>query len=207
MYMTCRVAVMMLVAMLACTEPTNVRSLASEPAWMEWPAEVRAGAAFDVRFVYYAPGCFPVMELHVYEERGSDNVAFRSEWLVEGENTPLCDPGYVDTVVTLAGLAATADSTYELRPIHPDRPPARPVGSILVRATAAVNADRVNGLGYVIGSTDIEGCAVAQPPFDAPVPVENPPAVQWLGYVSGYFFTPAAPLCGQARAFHLEAGP
>jgi hypothetical protein len=147
------------------------------------------------------------MELRVYEERGTDNVAFRSEWLVEGENSPLCDPGYVDTVVTLAGLAATGDSTYELRPVYPNPAPPRPVGTILVRAAGTINTDRVSGLGYVVGSTDIEGCAVMQPPFDAPVPVENAPAAQWLGYVLGYFFTPAAPLCGQTRAFHLSSPP
>ena len=197
----------MLCAGLACTEPSNVRVLPTEPAWLEWPAEVRAAQPFAVRFVFYAPGCFPVMELRVYEERGAADVAFRSEWLVEGEHNPLCDPGFVDTVVTIVGLAATADSSYELSPIHPVSQPPRPVGTILVRATGALNADRVSGLGYVVGTTDIEGCAVVQPPFDAPVPVENPPAAQWLGYVLGYFFTPAAPLCGQARAFHVADGP
>ena len=210
MSMACRVAVVILCAGLACTEPSTVRVLATEPAWLSWPAEVRAAQPFDVRFVFYAPGCFDRMELRVYEERGADHIAFRGEWLVEGESDPLClrsDPGFVATLVTLAGLAATGDSTYEVRPIGSGNTPPRPVGTILVRATGVLNTDHLSGLGHVVGSTDIEGCAVMQPPFEAPVPVENPPAAQWLGYVHGYFFTPAAPLCGQTRVFHVTTGP
>jgi hypothetical protein len=204
MIMTCRVAVMMVLAVAACTEPPNVTFLPTAPAWMEWPAEVRAGAAFDVRFVHYAPGCYDRQELRVHVERGSSDLTIRSEWLVAGESNVLCvrDPGYADTIVAVAGLAAAADRIYSLLTLPPDRGPIRTMGTILVRPTAALS-DHANGAGYVTGGTDFEGCAVMQRPFDAPVPVENPPAGTWQGFVRGYFFTPTAPLCGQTRAFHV----
>jgi len=193
----------------ACTDPSDVTILAPEAAWIEWPAEVRAGEPFDVRLVGYYPGCYPRQELRIEVLRTDVQVAVRTEWLIEGanDNNPLCDPGLYDTLVTVAGLAAANDRTYEVLTVHPDRPPPRPVGTILVRPTGPIATDPRNGLGTVVGSTDIEGCAVMQRAFDAPIPVDNPPADQWLGYVFGYFFTPAAPLCGQTRVFHLTAGP
>lgn len=198
----------MMLAVAGCAEPSNVDVVRAAPAWMEWPAEVRAGVPFQVRLVNYAPGCYARLELRVYVDRGASALAFRLEWLVEGPSNVLClrDPGYSDTLVTIAGLAATADRTYDLTTIPPDRGPVVTVGTVLVRPSAPLS-DQTNGAGYASGATDIEGCAVMQRPFEAPIPVDNPPGATWEGFVRGYFFTPAAPLCGQSRVFHVVTAP
>lgn len=207
--MSCRFTVALVLAVAACTEPADVRRMETTAAWLEYPAEVRAGAPFELRAVFYAPGCFDSQVLRVTQERYLNTVGIRAEWLVEGESSPLClraDPGYVDTVLAVAGLPATADSIYYIVPLYPDLPPRPVAGTVLVRPTAPLNTDRVIGHGQVVGGTDIEGCAVMQPPFSAPVPVDNAPSAQWTDYVLGYFFTPTAPLCGQTRAFHVVEG-
>jgi hypothetical protein len=190
---------------VACMDPDNREIVPSEPFWVEWPAEVRAGTAFDVQLLGYGPGCYPSQELRIDVDRSADAVTFRALWFVSGENNVLClrDVGFYDTTVTVPGLAAAADQTYELRTVASDRPPVRTIGSVLVRPTAPVDTDRRNAAGWTNGFTDIEGCAVMQRNFDVPIPVDNPPAATWQGSVRGYFFTPAAPLCGQTRAFHV----
>ena len=193
----------------ACIEPDGPKIVPNEPFWIEWPAEVRAGVAFDVQLVGYGPGCYPSQELRIDVDRSADAVTFRALWLVEGEDNQLCllDVGFYDTTVTVTGLAATMDRTYELRTVPLDRAPQTVAGTVLVRPTAPLEADRRSAAGWANGFTDIEGCAVIQRNFEVPIPVENPPAATWQGFVRGYFFTPAAPLCGQTRAFHIEAGP
>ena len=43
----------------ACTstDPGNGRVIASDPFWIEWPAEVLVDEPFDVRLVQWSPGC------------------------------------------------------------------------------------------------------------------------------------------------------
>lgn len=190
-------------------EPDNRQIVPTLPFWMEWPAEVRAGAAFGVRLIGYGPGCYPSQELRIDVDRSADAVTFRGLWFVAGENNVLClrDVGFYDTTVTVAGLAATVDRTFEVRTVPPDQAPARAVGGVLVRPTAPIDTDRRSAAGWANGFTDIEGCAVMQRNFEAPVPVANPPAATWQGFVRGYFFTPVAPLCGQVRAFHVVDMP
>jgi len=48
------VAVILLPVMSAC-DGTHVESVGA--SWMEWPAEVRAATAFDVRIVGFLPSC------------------------------------------------------------------------------------------------------------------------------------------------------
>ena len=119
MSMSCRFAVALVFVVAACTEPENVVRLQTTPAWLEYPAEVRAGAPFELRAVFYAPGCFDTQVLRVTQERYLNTVGIRAEWLVEGESSPLClraDPGYVDTVLTIAGLSATTTTCFAIRP-------------------------------------------------------------------------------------------
>lgn len=188
----------------ACMEP-DVQVFHSEPVWMQWPAEARAGVPFDMRLVGYAAGCYTRQELRVDVEPFDEGVAFRLLWVVEGQPDPACDPGFYDTTVTVPGLAATAARSYWIWRVNPTVPQLTTIGTILVRPTAPATG-RVNAGGRVInGSTDTEGCAVMQRLFEGPVPVENPPAPTWQGFVFGYFFTPAAPLCGQTRAFHVDS--
>lgn len=187
----------------ACMEP-DVRVIPSQPLWMEWPAEARAGVPFGMQLAGYAPGCFDRQELRVDVERFDEGVAFRALWVVQGESDPACDPGFYDTTVTVAGLAAAAERTYLIWRVNPDAPQLTTVGSVVVRPTDPVSS-RANAAGVGNGFTDIEGCAVMQRILEAPVPVENPPAPTWQGFVFGYFFTPTAPLCGQTRAFHVDS--
>lgn len=192
-----------IMAGLACpTEPETI--IPAQPAWMAWPAEVRAGVNFNVRLVVHAPGCYPRQDLQVGVFRSAADIAFQAEWLVEGTSSGVCDPGYVDTLVALTGLPATTDSTYRVFAVPVESGPFLLMGTLLARRTAALS-NNTGAAGTAVGSTDIEGCAVMQPPFDSPIPVENPPAATWMGFVRGYFFTPAAPLCGQTRAFHVDS--
>jgi hypothetical protein len=180
--------------------------ITTQAAWMEWPAEQRADVDFDVRVIGFAPGCYPHQELRIGVNRVDASVYFRTVWEVEGEDDGLClrDPAPYDTLVTVDGLPATADRTFDFIALLADRDFV-PLGTVLVRPSGVIETDRVNAAGSAVGSVDIEGCAMMQPPFGAQVPVENPPQVNWAGFVRGYFFTPPAPLCGQTRAFHIEA--
>src|SRR5688572_20674730 len=90
--------------LIACTSPEDLEVRPTVPAWTEWPAQVRAAEPFDVRLVGYAPGCYPRQELRVTVQRIDANIVFRTVWLVEGSSNPACDPGYFDTLVTVAGL-------------------------------------------------------------------------------------------------------
>ena len=188
---------------LACPTDPETQLIPTVPLWMEWPAEARANAAFNTRLVGYQPGCYPRQDLAVTVDRFTAEVIFRTVWFVEGSPDALCDPGYYDTLVTVAGLPATTDSVYGVYALQTDSRTLLRMGAILARPAAALS-DRTSGAGIAVGATDIEGCAIMQRPFDVPVPIENPPSATWNGFVRGYFFTPAAPLCGQVRAFHLE---
>ena len=198
-----------------CMEP-DVGIFHSVPLWMEWPAEAQTGMPFGMRLVGHTATCVTHQELRVDVERFAEGVAFRSLLVVDRpdarRNEPaipdsLCgDAGFYDTTVTVAGLAATAERSYWIWRVDPTAPQLTAVGTIVVRATAP-ETDRANASGYVLrGSTDTEGCAAMQRHFPAaPIAVENPPAATWQGFAFGYFFTPAAPLCGQTRAFHIDS--
>lgn len=193
-------------AACSTTDPTNARVIASQPFWMEWPAEVVINEPLAIRLVQWSPGCFPVQSLRVGVTRTASEIRLEAEFYVEGESNVLCvrtDPGPVDTTVTIAGIAAAG--TYDVAIVHPDPQVPAVRGTIAVRATDPVDRDRIRGAGYVTGGTDIEGCPVMIRLFDPPIPVENPPAATWQGFVRGYSFTPASPVCGQTRAFHVDS--
>lgn len=193
--------------LLACTEPEMGEVIAATPYWIEFPAEVRGGEPFDLRLVVWGPGCYDQQELRVHLFVGTSYVTVRSEFLVQGESDALClrDPAPYDTTITVPGLAVIVNGAYEIEIVPPEQTPLIPSGSVAVRgASESIDRDRVRAAGAATGATDIEGCAVMVRPFDPPIPVENPPSATWIGFVRGYSFTPAAALCGQTRAFHVE---
>ncbi len=194
-----------LVAMvgLACPPTDAETMIASQPAWIDWPAEVRASVPFNVRLVGYAPGCYPRQEFQIEAFRSANDLVFRTTWLVEGTSSATCDPGFVDTLVGICGLPATTDSTYEIFVVPTQAGAFVRMGTMRARPSAALSSN-VGAAGSAIGTTDTQGCAVMQRNFAVPVPVENPPAANWQGFVRGYFFTPATPLCGKTRAFHID---
>jgi hypothetical protein len=192
----------------ACTEPEPGTLIPSQPFWVEFPAEVRTNEPFELRLVVWGPGCYERQELRVHLMVWTSYVTVQSEFLVQGQNNNvLClrDPAPYDTTVTVPGLAAIVNGAYEIEIVPPEQTPLVPSGSVAVRgASEPIDRDKQRAAGTATGATDIEGCAVMQRPFDAPIPVENPPSATWTGFVLGYSFTPATPLCGQTRAFHVD---
>ena len=193
---------------LACTEPETGEVIPAQPFWIEFPAEVREAEPFDLRVVVWGPGCYEHQELRVHVMVGTSYVTVRSEFVVDGQNNSVAclrDPAPYDTTVTVPGLALIPNAAYVIEIVPSGQTPWIPSGSVAIRgASESIDRDKIRAAGAVTGTTDIEGCAVMQRPFDAPIPVENPPSATWIGFVRGYLFTPAAPLCGQTRAFHID---
>lgn len=211
--MTCRLAVVILSAVAACTEPDEVFTFSNQPIWTEWPAEVRAGTPFDLRYIAVLPGCHVKYSLRIEAQLSDSAVLFNAPLVISAEDVSPCHIKFIDTAITVSGLAGGADRTYQLLLAPPpegpprapnDSQPPRVLGSILVRPTGPLS-DRVNVSGGASGQLDPGGCPVIRwYPVNAMVPIENPPAETWLGLVRGYLFTVATPMCGQTRAFHLD---
>jgi hypothetical protein len=111
------------------------------------------------------------------------------------------------------GLAAQAPRTYEIRAGTDVSVrgiaaafPIRTFGDVTVN-TAQVENGRVNAGGLASAVRDSVGCVTLRPYGIHPgYVVENPPAdtTQYrTAFVRGYIYEPAAPVCGQARVFHL----
>ncbi|MGH7568838.1 MAG: hypothetical protein ACREL9_07700 [Gemmatimonadales bacterium] len=209
----------------ACSEP-DIEAVPAQVHWMEWPAEVLAGAPFTVRVVGSALGCGRRFRLKVPVARDQSAVTFEPYYLVDGR-TDICileerarpapdiiDLGYFDTRAPVPGLAAEYPRTYELRAaasiyatldLEAEPLPVRTFGQVTVRVTGA-DGSRTNAGGFVYTVRDPAGCLRIVPNFLYPgYLLENPPdtSSSWYGFVRGYLYEPAAPVCGEARVFHL----
>jgi len=202
-----------------------------EVLWMEWPAEVLAGAPFSARLTGYGPGCYRRAELRVPMVVDVSSVTMAPYFLVEGSDmlcvradgaaptTPvLIDVGFYDTTAAVAGLPAPTPRTYEMRAAAsvyaPDAPareqlvetlPVRTFGEVAVRTEPPLTASRNVG-GYVFLSRESATCTRAVPAFLHPgFVVENPPpgSGDAYGFVRGYLHTVGEPVCGETRLLHV----
>lgn len=219
--------VLLLVLPLACSEP-DTRIEPAQVSWMEWPAEVLAATPFTVRLVGYGVGCVEVVKFVTAPTVDQSAVTFEPYFLLTGQ-PQFCrqldaapEPGVTgslrliaplfDTRAAVPGLEAQVPRTYEIRAgtdvsaREAAAFPIRTFGEVTVRS-AGVETQRINAGGLAYASRDSLGCVTLQPYGVYPgYVIENPPAdtVQyWFAFVRGYLHEPAAPMCGEARVFHL----
>jgi hypothetical protein len=129
----------------------------------------------------------------------------------------------IDTAGTAPGLNAYGDdvaATYEMRGVAPaciacvalNTAPGVPIltfGQVTVLPSLAPRSASRNAAGFVLAQRDAAGCLRIRPSGlpnpAAAIVVENPAdtTAQWFGFVRGYIYEPAAPVCGESKAFHL----
>ena len=214
----------------ACSSEPDTRLEAAQVNWMEWPAEVLAATPFTVRLAGFGVSCVEVVKFVTTPTVDQSAVTFEPYFLVTGrpQLCPLAGTGqsavrpqglsivapFYDTRAAVPGLDAQVPRTYEMRagttvyvPGGLDsRLPIRTFGDVTVRS-AGVVTERLNAGGQVYTSRDSLGCVTLFPwAINPGYVIENPPAdtaQYWNGFVRGYIYEPAAPVCGQAKVFHL----
>jgi len=214
-----------LAAPLACSEP-DTRIEPAQVNWMEWPAEVLAATSFTVRVAGYGGDCRPEAKLVITPTVDQSAVTFEPYFLVPRAPDPcyylatespastlrLIAP-FFDTRAAVPGLEAQVPRTYEIRAGADASArdalaafPIRTFGEVTVRS-AGVATELVNAGGLAYAARDSLGCVTLVPYGLYPgYVIENPPAdtVQyWFGFVRGYIYEPAAPVCGESKVFHL----
>ena len=214
----------------ACSSEPDTRLEAAQVNWMEWPAEVLAATPFTVRLAGFGVSCVEVVKFVTTPTVDQSAVTFEPYFLVTGrpQLCPLAGTGqsavrpqglsivapFYDTRAAVPGLDAQVPRTYEMRagttvyvPGGLDsRLPIRTFGDVTVRS-AGVVTERLNAGGQVYTSRDSLGCVTLFPwAINPGYVIENPPAdtaQYWNGFVRGYIYEPSAPVCGQAKVFHL----
>jgi len=209
----------------ACSEPDS----RLEPAmvnWMEWPAEVLAAESFTVRVAGWGGDCRPEVKLVIAPTVDQSAVTFEPYFLMpQGPNpcdflrAPPAEPSSsivapsFDTRAAVPGLEAVTPRTYEMRAGTDVSArealaafPIRTFGDITVRS-AGVAVERLNAGGFGYAVRDSIGCVSLYPyPVYPAYVIENPPAdtaQYWSGFVRGYIYEPATPVCGKSKVFHL----
>ena len=189
--------------------------------WMEWPAEVEAGAPFEVRLILFRP-CFAegfgpgasIDESAITFAPFFKNV--RDDMCLPAAQTVNLVPGSLDTASTIAGLRPALPRTFEMRAtadVSTGSPlasalPVKTFGEIVVRLGAADPSRRnAGGRAYLV--RDTLDCPRIQPngflrPGTAYV-IDDPADTTGLGwtFVRGYIYVPAAPVCGETEVFHI----
>src|SRR5882672_10383068 len=211
---------LLLVPVAACSEP-DIRSEPVQVSWMEWPAEVSAATSFTVRLVGYGVLCVEVVKFVTAPTVDQSAVTFEPYFLLTGQpqpcrelmpSSPIIGPIF-DTLVAVPGLEAQIPRTFEIRAgtdvsarAALEAFPIRTFGEITVQS-AQIENGRINAGGLANGSRDTAGCVHLWPYGIYPgYVIENPPADtarSWSGFVRGYLYQPAAPVCGAATVFHL----
>jgi hypothetical protein len=212
----------------ACSEP-DTRIEPAQVSWMEWPAEVFVATPFSVRLVGYSVSCVEVVKFVTAPTVDQSAITFEPYFLLSGQplacrelqlgstsvdtaSLRIIAP-FFDTRAPVPGLEAQFSRTYELRASSDVSArqglaalPIRTFGDVTVRS-AGVETKRVNAGGLAYAYRDSVGCVTLSPYGVYPgYVVENPPAdtaQYWAGFVRGYIYEPAAPVCGAARVFHL----
>jgi len=198
--------------------------------WMDWPAEVAADDPFRTRLVVWQP-CALIRGFVAAPTVDASAVTF-VPYFIADKNEVACLGGIaasellvtwsLDTAGMAPGLRAEVERTYEMRGTATSCavctgfnsvPGAAIFGTVTVRPTLPqANATR-KAAGFVTAQRDSAGC-VRMRPSGLPSPsgdlvVENPvdTAAQWYGFVQGFIYQPAAPVCGATRVFHQVLPP
>lgn len=182
----------------ACSEP-DTRIEAAQVSWMEWPAAVPAATAFQMRVVGFLPSCGSQYVRRYRIDQGNAAIEFTPYSVVPDE--PPCvnvaPPMFQDTI-TLPGLA---EGNYGIRTAQ------RVFGDLLVQTDPA-GTSRVNAAGWASVELDQGNCLRVTPAVRLivhPLPLDNPAdtTASVPAFVTGYLYEAPAPVCGEARVFHL----
>jgi len=218
---------LLVVPVVACSEP-DTRVQPAQISWMEWPAGVTAATPFTVRLVGVGVYCVRIVRFVTAPTVDQSAVTFEPYFLLDGppnqcrpvQATATSDPASIlpifasfDTLAGVPGLAAQVSRTYEIRAGTDVLTrgvaaalPIRTFGDVTV-STAQVENGRINAGGLASAVSDSLGCVTLRAYGIHPgYVVENPPADTTeyrTAFVRGYIYEPAAPVCGQARVFHL----
>jgi len=196
--------------------------------WMDWPAEVGADDPFRTRLVVWQP-CALIRGFVPSPTVDASAVTFAPYFVADKDQIECLAGGLVasemlvtwavDTAGMAPGLPAEAARLYEMRGAgvascpaclgFNTTPSAVTFGEVIVRPTQPPPSALRNAAGTVTAQRDSTGCLRIRPsgllsPGGAIV-VDNPPdtTAQWGGFVHGYIYEPAAPVCGESRVFHL----
>lgn len=213
-------------AAVACENDTTVIPVTVQ--WMDWPADVVSNEPFSVRMIVYWPCAAQGFRPGPAADQSA--VTFTPYFLGQDNNTycALAEQvvslvvGSLDTAGLAPGLAAEFSRSYEMRAatdvfVPEPRPfwtgpPIRMFGDVTVRPsppTPPVPTPRRNAAGRVYTLRDSLGCLRIRPVGSyapqAAIVLENPTDTIGLSgaFVRGYLHYPAAPVCGEARVFHL----
>ena len=202
-----------LVFLAACD---STRIMPVDVQWMDWPAEVESGQPFRTRLVVWGV-CAQNPRFRPGASADQSAVTFTPYFLVEENRDIACLQERVtesllvvaiDTAGTAPGLAADVPRTYEMRGAAMGAEARRTFGEVLVRQSAP-DPSRRNGAGYVIAFVDTLGCMRIQPigmyQLGTALVLESQTDTAGVSgaFVRGYIHTPAAPICGETRVFHI----
>lgn len=212
-----------LVGLTACD--SDIEAKAATVSWMEWPAAVPPATPFTVRMLVFPVGC-SVGTFRPQASADESAVTFAPYFLVKRGGYCLPEAqiadiyfGALDTAGTAPGLAAQFPRTYEMRAAASVQVPApltgaadlpvRTFGQVVVQAAVDPHAGRRNAAGFATKVVDELGCTRLLPnglidPRRAYM-LEDQADTSGLFYVfvRGYIYQPAAPVCGEAKVFHL----
>jgi hypothetical protein len=199
---------------------------------MDWPAEVGADDPFRTRIVVSTP-CAVIRAFEPSPTADASAVTF-APYFVADKEVVYCVAGdpvvsdftvnwALDTAGTAPGLSALSDRTYEMRaagvgvscPVCAglNTAPWATFGVVTVRPMLPrPNAVR-NAAGMVIAQRDSVGCwrirpsGLPSPSADIVMDDPRDTTVQGYGFVQGFIYEPAAPVCGATRVFHRVLPP
>ena len=221
------VAFAALLGLVACSE--NVRFLPVSVQWMDWPAVVSAGDPFRTRLVVYQP-CALIRGFEPAPSADASAVTFAPYFVADKEPaacitnmsvaSEMLVTWAIDTAGTAPGLSAVGDdvaATYEMRAVAPscaacallNSAPILIFGKVTASPGSAPPSASRNAAGFVLAQRDTLGCVRIRPSGlpnpAAAIVLENPAdtTAQWFGFVRGYIYEPAAPVCGASKVFHL----
>ena len=219
-----RVLFATLFATAACQGDTEV--IPVDVQWMDWPAEVVAGVPFRTRLVVFGP-CAITKAFRPSPHADPSAVTFRPYFIAENQDIVCIARGGVSEVLLVSaldtagmapGLSAESPRTYEMRAASASNllvagRTIRTFGDVAVFPPSgpgpALPEPPRNAAGHVSKEVDVSGCVRIRPVGlyspGAALVLENPSdtaGLQWA-FVRGYVYTPATPVCGESRVFHL----
>jgi hypothetical protein len=217
-------SVVLCLGVLAACESSGDNVSPTTVLWMDWPAEVNANESFRTRLVTWGV-CASDPQFYAGVSASAEAVTFAPYYLVDSVEvyciaaTQTLLVTAIDTAGTAPGLAALVSRTYEMRgdaggnftQFSVDgQYPARTFGEVHVVPNGA-NPSRRNAGGTVSMLRDSLSCARIRP-----IGLYDPSAALVLddqadttglsyGFVRGYIYDAATPVCGETRVFHLES--
>jgi len=220
------VAFALLLGLAGCSDNSQV--LPVDVVWMDWPAEVAADDPFRTRIVVLTP-CAVIRAFEPSPTADMSAVTFAPYFVADkeviycGGVVPVASDFTVnwslDTAGMAPGLPAPSERTYEMRTVGVgiscpacaglNTAPWSTYGVVTVRSTPPPPNGARNAAGLVMAQRDSVGCTRIRPSGlaspAAAIVLENPPdtAPQWGGFVRGYIYQPATPVCGEAKVFHM----